>query len=271
MNMPLVSVACQTYNHENYIAKAIEGFLLQKTSFPIEIIIHDDASTDDTTKIVKEYAGKSPKLITPLLQKENQYSQGIKPMINHVLPKCRGKYIAFCEGDDYWTDPYKLQTQVDYLEHHPELAMCFTNSSIVDENNTIINVSRLNDDRKKILSQVDVLSGLVPPPNTVMMRNIIKKDLQQFPNIVNGDILLFALITEHGDAGYIDEVTACYRIHDKGFWSSKPKLYQMTNYLKTYLVLLGLFKHKHEDILLRAVSNGYTNLLECYKNEELVS
>ena len=87
---------------------------MQKTTFPIEIIIHDDASTDGTAKIVKEYADKYPDLIVPILQTENQYSQGIKPSQNFVFPRARGKYIAFCEGDDYWTDPYKLQKQVDF-------------------------------------------------------------------------------------------------------------------------------------------------------------
>lgn len=115
-NPPLVSICCTTYNHGKFIQDAIEGFLMQKTNFPIEIIIHDDASTDNTATIVKQYAEKHPGLIITILQTINQYSQGIKPWPNFVFPKARGKYIALCEGDDYWTDPLKLQKQVDFLE-----------------------------------------------------------------------------------------------------------------------------------------------------------
>lgn len=111
--MPLVSICCITYNQENYIRDAIEGFLMQRTTFPIEIIIHDDASTDNTAKVVNEFAEKHPDLIVPIYQTINQYSQGIKPWPNFVFPRARGKYIALCEGDDYWTDPLKLQKQVD--------------------------------------------------------------------------------------------------------------------------------------------------------------
>ena len=121
---PIVSICCITYNHENYIRDAIEGFLMQKTTFPIEIIIHDDASTDKTAEIVKSYAEKHPDLILPILQAENQYSKGI-PISTYAYPKARGKYIAFCEGDDYWTDPYKLQKQVDFLESNPDCSWCF--------------------------------------------------------------------------------------------------------------------------------------------------
>lgn len=121
---PLISIACITYNHEKYIRRCIEGFLNQKTSFEIEIIIHDDASTDNTANIVKEYADKYPNLILTILQTENKFSEGIKIWPTFVYPRARGKYIAFCEGDDYWTDPLKLQKQSDFLEANPEYSLC---------------------------------------------------------------------------------------------------------------------------------------------------
>jgi glycosyltransferase involved in cell wall biosynthesis len=125
-NIPLLSIACITYNQEKYIGQCIDGFLMQKTSFPIEIIIHDDASMDNTAKILKEYADKYPDLITPIFQTENQYSKGINPGFEFVFPECRGKYIAICEGDDYWTDPYKLQKQVDFLEANSDYVLSHT-------------------------------------------------------------------------------------------------------------------------------------------------
>ncbi len=121
----MVSVCCLAYNHESYIRQTIEGFLIQKTTFPIEIIIHDDASTDQTAVIIQEYYNRFPEIIVPIFQTENQYSKGIRPSPTFVWPKARGKYIALCEGDDYWTDPDKLQKQVDFLEAHYDFAICF--------------------------------------------------------------------------------------------------------------------------------------------------
>ena len=119
----LVSIDCTTYNHGKYISDALDSFLMQNTNFKYEILVHDDASTDDTPKIIKEYESIYPDLIKPIYQKENQYSKGLRVSgIN--LRRARGKYIAVCEGDDYWIDPYKLQKQVDYMESHPECSMC---------------------------------------------------------------------------------------------------------------------------------------------------
>lgn len=123
---PLVSVCCITYNHVPFIRKAIEGFLMQKTDFPIEILIHDDASTDGTTEIIREYETKYPDLIFPIYEEVNQYQNGHAGDIDFFnYKRARGKYIAYCEGDDYWTDPLKLQKQVDFMEANPEYSVCF--------------------------------------------------------------------------------------------------------------------------------------------------
>src|SRR5690625_1921775 len=115
---PLVSVSCRTYNHEKLIRDAIEGILMQKTTFPIELIIHDDASTDSTADIIRDYESKYPHIIKPIYQEENQYSKGVKIGMKYIHPKLKGKYYAICEGDDYWIDPYKLQKQINLLEEH---------------------------------------------------------------------------------------------------------------------------------------------------------
>ena len=101
---PLVSICCLTYNHAPYIRDAIEGFLMQKTNFPVEILIHDDASTDGTADIIREYETRYPDIIKPIYQTENQYSKGVKISREYQFSRARGKYIALCEGDDYWTD-----------------------------------------------------------------------------------------------------------------------------------------------------------------------
>lgn len=129
---PMVSICCAAYNHAPYIARALDGFLSQKTSFPVEILINDDASTDGTPEMIRQYAKKYPDVIKPLFQSENQYSKGvaIDPAFNYS--RARGKYIALCEGDDFWCDDQKLQRQVDYMEAHPDCSFCFTNGYIHD-------------------------------------------------------------------------------------------------------------------------------------------
>lgn len=119
-----VSILCLTYNHEKYIRDALQGFVNQKTNFKFEVIVHDDASTDNTQKIILEYADKYPDIIVPILQKENQHSKGKRVFNSCIFPILRGKYIAFCEGDDYWTDSNKIQLQYEMLQANPECGMC---------------------------------------------------------------------------------------------------------------------------------------------------
>ena len=124
---PLVSICCLTYNHEPFIRQCLDGFLMQNTDFGVEILIHDDASTDNTPGILKEYADRYPDKIFPLFETENKYSHGYKGRMDIVFnyARAKGKYIATCEGDDYWTDPDKLQKQVNFMEAHPEYSVCF--------------------------------------------------------------------------------------------------------------------------------------------------
>lgn len=133
--IPRVSVSCTTYNHAPYIAACLEGILRQVTDFEVEILIHDDASTDATQNIIKQYMEKYPGKIIPLFQQENQYSQGVRGMMPRFnFPRAQGKYLALCEGDDYWTDEYKLQKQVDFLEANSDYAICAHVSEEVNEN-----------------------------------------------------------------------------------------------------------------------------------------
>jgi len=127
-NTVLVSIICDTFNHEMYIRQCLDGFITQKTDFLFEVLIHDDASTDGTADIIREYKTEYPDIIKPIYQTENQYSKKIKIWEAYQFPRAKGKYIALCEGDDYWTDPYKLQKQVDFMEKNPDYGMVFTNT-----------------------------------------------------------------------------------------------------------------------------------------------
>lgn len=131
---PLVSICCITYNHAPFIRRCLEGFLIQKTHFPVEILIHDDASTDGTDEIIREFVHRYPDLIHPLFESENQYSIGNQNVIDfYNYSRARGKYIAYCEGDDYWTDPNKLQKQVDFMELHPDYSVSFHRCHYYDD------------------------------------------------------------------------------------------------------------------------------------------
>ncbi len=134
MDKILVTIICTTFNQERYIRKALDGFLMQKTNFLYEVIVHDDASTDRTPSIIREYAEKYPHVIVPILQKENQFSKGVWITNDLLLPMAKGKYIAMCEGDDFWTDPNKLQMQADIMEKYPECSVCVHSVRGISEN-----------------------------------------------------------------------------------------------------------------------------------------
>ena len=129
---PLVSICCVTYNHEPYIRDCLEGFIMQQTNFPFEVLIHDDASTDGTADIIREYEAKYPGIIKPIYQTENQYSKGVD-VGKLVLDKVQGKYVAICEGDDFWCDPQKLQIQFDFMESHADYSACFCGQYVLNE------------------------------------------------------------------------------------------------------------------------------------------
>lgn len=125
MTPPLVSICSITFNHAPYVRASLDSLLGQNTHIPYEIVIHDDASSDGTADIIREYIRQYPNLFVPILQTENQYSKGRGILCSFSVPNSHGKYIAFCEGDDYWCDPDKLQRQVDFLESHPEVGMVY--------------------------------------------------------------------------------------------------------------------------------------------------
>lgn len=256
-----LSVLIITYNQERYIAQALDSVLAQRTDFDFEIVVGDDGSTDKTREILRDYQGRYPGKIRLLLPENN--TGATRNFIN-TYRACRGQFVAILEGDDYWTSPGKLQLQVDFLESHPEFALCFTNSRIVNENGEVIKESRLEEDRRKNLTQIDIIAGLVPPTNTVVFRNNIVTEIPDiFYTAVNGDIMFFSMLAGHGNAAYIDEFTGDYRVHDSGTWSNKPAFYMLKNNLNARLALLTCFP-KYKDILLPFVNGYYSELLLHY-------
>ena len=240
-NQPLVSICCITYNHENYIREAIEGFLLQKTNFPIEIIIHDDSSTDGTAEIVKEYAEKYPELIIPIYQSINQYSQGIKPWPNFVFPRARGKYIALCEGDDYWTDSFKLQKQVDFLEASPEYAICFHPVKIWKKGEIIEDY--ITKEVPETTTIQDLAEGNYIHTPSVMFRNkLFDKFPEEFYKALIGDYFLHMLNARYGKIKKLKNTMGVYRIHEGGVHSSSGKNTMLQRWCTTMFMMIPAFE-----------------------------
>jgi glycosyltransferase involved in cell wall biosynthesis len=216
---PLVSVCMTTYNHEKFIAQALDGILMQEVDFPHEVVIGEDCSTDRTRAIVCDYQRRHPDKIRLRLSRENLYSQKLKPGLG-VLRACRGKYIALCEGDDYWTDPLKLQKQVDFLEAHPECAMCFHERFMVDSNGVLIPISRLPAGMKRSLSRSEIIRWRypLPPTCTVMYRKRHIADLPDWIRKVDfGDRVTVLTATQYGQAGYVEGIKpSMYRVHAGG-------------------------------------------------------
>lgn len=212
----IVSVCMITYNHEANIAQAIEGVLMQKTDFPIELVIGEDCSTDETRKIVQGYAERYSDKIRPLL---SEYNLGMIPNFVVTLNACRGKYVALCEGDDYWTDPLKLQKQVDFLEMHPDHAICFHPAKkLYEATREFITIQNL--DKKTAYDLGDIISGrIVITTVSVMLRRIAIQNIPSwYLSSPVGDTPLFVLASKHGKIGFLDQVMSVYRVHKRGIW-----------------------------------------------------
>lgn len=241
-----VSISCVTYNHAAYIRNAIDGFLMQKTNFPIEVLIHDDASTDGTAGIIKEYEEKYSDLIKPIYQRENQYSQGRTISAVYQFPRARGKYIALCEGDDYWTDPHKLQKQVDFLETNAEYVFTFHDALILNQKT---GEKRVRVGNRTIDTTVDLKSLIIQkniPTASIVFRNIL--DFNSLPDwfnkISNGDYGLCVLLAEEGPGKYLPDVMSVYRVHEGGVWSGNGFEFTHNSDLQFYNYLLDYFKDK---------------------------
>jgi glycosyltransferase involved in cell wall biosynthesis len=218
MKPPLVSISCITYNHAPFIRECLDGFLMQQTNFPFEILIHDDASTDGTKEIIEEYTVRYPNLIFPIFQTENQYSKGVRGMMPKFnFPRARGKYIALCEGDDYWTDPLKLQKQVDYLEANPEYSICFHPVQVL--NNGVFEKDELRKVGETTTINDLAKGNYIHTPSVVFRNGLFDHNAPIFKKIPAGDYLVHMLNSKKGLIKKLDEPMAVYRKHDQGIWS----------------------------------------------------
>lgn len=267
----VLSICCLTYNHEPYITRAIEGFLMQETDFPIEILIHDDASTDGTAEIIRSYEERHPDLIKPIYQTENQYSKGVKPTATFNLPRAKGKYIALCEGDDYWTDPHKLQKQVEYLDNHLECSMCFHNAiNLQPDGSSQDYVRRFGIRIKPKYSLTDVLTRNFIPTCSVVLRNeLIDEFPQEAYETPATDTLLHVILAQKGRLGYIDEKWAVRRVHPGGVWSRKSKTESAHGNIRCLELINRYLNQEYEQKIRPAMGRHWYDLVHGSLSENL--
>ena len=213
-NNPLVSIRCITYNHEPYIIQALDGFLMQKTTFPFEVIVHDDASTDKTANIIREYESKFPKIIKPIYEIENQYSKADGSLGRIMDASCKGKYIAFCEGDDYWIDKNKLQMQVDFLENNPEYGMCYTQAYFYNQTKQQFEKDIFGTD---FVSFEKLLKGNVIPTLSTCYKSCLYKQylLEIQPenkHWLMGDYPRWLYFSKNSKVKFFPSITCVYRV-----------------------------------------------------------
>ena len=218
----LVSVSCITFNHGRFLRRALDSFLEQKTDFRYEILIHDDASTDDSIEIIREYAARYPDVIRPLYEEENQYSKGISNISGVFnFPRAKGRFIAMCEGDDYWCDPLKLQKQADYMLAHPECALCCHAAGIVSEDGAFRSERMIRPftETKELTAEEMISKKTNLPTASLMFRSEDAKRLPQwYFDCPVGDIPLQLWMLMQGSAYYMDEVMSMYRMGREGSW-----------------------------------------------------
>lgn len=229
----VVSICTLTYNHEDFIKDCIEGILTQETNFAFELLIHDDASTDNTQNIIKEYTSKYPLIIKPIYQTVNQHSQGINPSVFYNYPRANGDYIAWCEGDDYWIDKNKLTLQIEMMQNNPQCELSFHSAVQVDYSHDKIDdeIIGVYGNQNAIIPLEDIMHkhyGMIPTASCIVNQKV-KKELLSFqkerPYLSIGDLYMQFFGAKNAGALYIHKIMSVYRICTKESWSHNIKEY----------------------------------------------
>lgn len=232
---PLLSVCMITYGHEKFIRQAIESILMQQTKFDFELIITNDCSPDDTTAVVNDIL-KTHAKAKCIRYIEHSENKGMYGNFLFTLNECKGKYIALCEGDDYWIDPLKLQKQVDFLESHSDYEVCFTNIQIIDDNETVVKEQLIPSDRKTVFEQKHLPTWA--PTLTRVFKN---RDFSQaIPNVPGLDTIMLLYQSKFGKLKLIHEITGVYRRHNGGIYSSLSVAEQRESIILTLLESLKI-------------------------------
>lgn len=286
MNEIKVSICCWVYNHEKYLRKCLDGFVMQKTNFAYEVIIHDDASTDKSADIIREYEGKYPDIFKPIYQIENQYSKGVKIGWKYLFPKANGKYIAFCEGDDFWCDENKLQRQYDAMEKHTNAVFCAHKVCCVDEKGENLNQyypgRNLKNSEISSNQMLELMKELRYPFQTssYFMRKkfwdgITVENAPKYM-LLGGDLMILMYFISKGSFVYLDEVMSCYRMNSVGSWSernynNKEKQIALTkNTIAAYLLFDIYTEQKNSKIIREIIMQQLFYIFQVEKNYKMI-
>jgi len=255
METPLVSICTITYNHEPFIGQCMDGVLMQKTSFPVEFLIHDDASTDDTAKIIREYETRHPDVVKAIYQTENQWSKGVQIWSKYLFPKARGKYIALCDGDDYWTDPLKLQKQVDFLETHPDYTICGGKyRTLIMGQDTVNEYERPGIDQYpqgRTVNFDDFFDSYLFFTLTVCLRKECVDNIQKYMWCFDDTVYCAAL--DKGKGFLFPDYFGMYRLHPGGVNASKSRRERLQFSEDFHKDMLPDFGHKSKSLRKRYI------------------
>jgi glycosyltransferase involved in cell wall biosynthesis len=257
MNDFLVDIPMCAYNHEKYIAQAIEGVVKQVTNFKFRLFIGEDYSKDNTRNIIERLTLDYPNIVFPIFHKRNL---GPAENSKQLLAKCTSKYIALCDGDDYWTDPYKLQKQVDFLEANPEYAICFHRANLKVENDIQINDQYVGPEEEKDLLIEDFILSNPVPTVSAMFKNVLHENFEDWESKMPfGDLLIYTKVLKITNlkAKYIPDVMGVYRIHDGGIHSGSFA----NNKLKTFEKHLQHVKLIKEHLLKKSYRKQTTHAI----------
>ena len=262
---PKVVIACITYNHEAYLRDALNGFVMQKTDFPFVAIVHDDASTDNTAKIIKEFAEKYPNIILPIYEKENQYSKkngNPAGIMRSAMQATGAKYIALCEGDDYWIDYSKLQKQFDFLETHNTYSLCFHAVNIITESNCNLDSNGIYDNGviEKDYNGNDILLKWTIPTCSVVFRTSILKEIPKNRNFQYGDNVLWLTCATKGKIRGLTTVMGVYR-RNNGGWTAQDSFKISQMQLIHMKAIKDSFPDLSDDVLKLVISRHRANAI----------
>lgn len=248
---PLISVCLITYNHEKFIEQALDGILIQETSFPFEVVISDDLSTDNTRTIINEFIQKNSCGWNLVNHTENV---GMHRNWERAIRTCKGKYIALLEGDDYWSDPLKLQKQIDILEADNNLSICCSNAGV-----ELIDSEKKHSDYVQkgqgIYTLIDLIEGAFMPTCTVVFRNgLLPETLpKSYYAAPMADYPIHLLNALHGDIFYLNEVTVVYRLHEAGEWGRLNPLGRLKHILGGIQCAESILTNKEHQALIKKV------------------
>ena len=223
----MVDIPMCVYNHEHIISQAIIGVLSQKTTFKIRLIIGEDCSTDNTRAIIEEWVIKNPEIIYPIYHKTNL---GAKQNSITLLNRCTAKYIALCDGDDYWSDPFKLQKQIDFLEMHKEYVAHCHNALILNNDAFIGNYNSYTQGQE--LSIIDILTSLSIPTSSVVFKNVLSPQMPKYLLDFMWDLTIYYTVAQHGKFYVSPEIMSVYRCHGGGMWTGQDEFTKINEAIK---------------------------------------